>query len=149
MTDDTIKRASFGFDADFGDLSTVKPTGSPAQVKPTAKRATKPKAAQPKTIAKAPRKAKAKPAVRQAQDELADRLAKSQGFTSREAVPVPPPAPPAPVLMKKRRRVQHAEPVDQLSIRGPVRVLNDFIDYCEAHKLSYWEGMERLVADAK
>jgi len=140
MTDDTIKRASFGFDADFGDLSNVKPTGSPVQVKPTAK---------PKTVAKAPRKAKAKPPVRQAQDELADRLAKSQGFTSREAAPVAPPAPAPPVLMKKRRRVQHAEPVDQLSIRGPVRVLNDFIDYCEAHKLSYWEGMERLVADAK
>jgi len=29
-----------------------------------------------------------------------------------------------------------------------VRVLNGFIDYCETHKLSYWEGMERLVEEA-
>ena len=140
MTDDTIKRASFGFDADFGDLSSVKPTG----VAPKPKSASKPKVTKPKAVTKTPRKIKAKPAVRQAQDDLADRLAKSQGFTSREATQ----APAAPVLMKKRRRVHHEEPVDQLSIRGPVRVLNGFIDYCEAHKLSYWEGMERLVEEA-
>lgn len=140
MTDDTVKRASFGFDVDFGDLSNVKPTG--IGIAPQS--APKPKAKAPKPVSKTPRKAKAKPAVRKAQDDLADRLAKSQGFTSREAGA----APAAPMLMKKRRRVQHDEPVDQLSIRGPVRVLNDFIDYCEAHKLSYWEGMERLVQDA-
>jgi len=102
MTDDTVKRTNFGFDADFADLSTVRPTGSPVK----AKAAPKPKAAKPKAVTKA-------------------------------------------LLMKKRRRVQHAEPVDQLSIRGPVRVLNGFIDYCEAHKLSYWEGMERLVAEVE
>lgn len=138
MSDDTIKRASFGFDADFGDLSTVKPTGA----SPKPKGATKPKPTKPKAVTTTPRKSKPKPPVRKAQDDLADRLAKSQGFTSREAGQA------APVLMKKRRRVQHDEPVDQLSIRGPVRVLNGFIDYCEAHKLSYWEGMERLVQEA-
>lgn len=138
MTDDTIKRASFGFDADFGDLSNVKPTGT------TPKPTPKPKAVKPKAVTKSPRKPKPKPAVRQAQDALADRLANSQGFTSREAIQ----APAAPILMKKRRRVHHEEPVDQLSIRGPVRVLNGFIDYCEAHKLSYWEGMARLVEEA-
>lgn len=138
MTENTIKRASFGFDADFGDLSSVKPTGTPvAKTKP------KPKAVKPKAPAKTPRKPKVKPALRPDQDELADKLARSQGFTSREASAVQ-----QPILMKKRRRVQHSEPVDQLSIRGPVRVLNDFIDYCEVHKLSYWEGMERLVAKA-
>jgi len=141
MTDDTIKRANFGFDADFADLSTVKPTGATM----TPKAQPKPKASKPKAVTRTSRKVKAKPAVRKAQDDLADRLAQSQGFTSREAKPA---APMTPLLMKKRRRVQHAEPVDQLSIRGPVRVLNGFIDYCEAHKLSYWEGMERLVAEA-
>lgn len=140
MTDDTIKRASFGFDADFGDLSTVKPTGSAPKRKP----ASKPKTSKPKAVTKAPRKPKAKPPVRIAQDDLADRIAKSQGFTSREAGQTQA----IPVLMKKRRRVQHDEPVDQLSIRGPVRVLNGFIDFCEAHKLSYWEGLERLVEEA-
>jgi len=134
MSDDTIKRASFGFDADFGDLSTVQPTGTTP----------KPKAAKPRAVTKTPRKAKPKPPVRKAQDELSDRLAKSQGFTSREASQ----SPAAPVLLKKRRRVQHDEAVDQLSIRGPVRVLNGFIDYCETHKLSYWEGMERLVKES-
>ncbi len=127
---ETPQRASFGFDADFGDLSSVKPTGAP-KVKPAPK---------PKAVKTVPRQAKPKPAVKKAQDALADRLAKSQGFTSREA---------APVLMKKRRRIQHDEPVDQLSIRGPVRVLNGFIDFCEDNKLSYWEGMEALVARTK
>jgi len=141
MTDEIVKRASFGFDADFGDLSKVKPTGPKKTTKPAAK----PKAATPKSAAKSPRKPKSKPPVRQAQEDLADRLAKSQGFTSREAVSHPAP----PVLMKKRRRVQHDEPVDQLSIRGPVRILNGFIDYCEDHKLSYWEGLERLVQEAQ
>lgn len=140
MTDDTIKRASFGFDADFGDLSKVQPTGRTPAPRPVAK----PKTVKPKPVAKAPLKAKSKPPVRKAQDDLADRIAKSQGFTSREASQ--PAA--APILMKKRRRVHHDEPVDQLSIRGPVRVLNGFIDYCETHKLSYWEGMERLVEEA-
>jgi len=138
MSDDKIKRASFGFDVDFGDLSTVKPTGNSSKPR----RVATPKAAKPKAVTKAPRKPKAKPSVRKVQDDLADRLANSQGFTSREAGQA------APILMKKRRRVQHDEPVDQLSIRGPVRVLNGFIDYCEAHKLSYWEGMERLVQEA-
>jgi len=143
MTDETIKRANFGFDADFGDLSTVKPTGTP--IKP--KGGPKVETAKPKTVRKTPVKAKLKPAVRKDQDALADRLAQSQGFTSREApTATPMTSPVAPLLMKKRRRVQHAEPVDQLSIRGPVRILNGFIDYCEANKLSYWEGLEQLVA---
>jgi len=145
MADETIKRANFGFDADFRDLSTVKPSGTP--IKPKA--VPKAKTAKPKTVRKTPLKAKPKPAVRKAQDALADRLAQSQGFTSREATSaIPMISQAAPLLMKKRRRVQHAEPVDQLSIRGPVRVLNRFIDYCEANKLSYWEGLERLVAEA-
>jgi esterase/lipase superfamily enzyme len=147
MTDDTIKRANFGFDVDFDDLSTVKPTGRNAAKAPTTKSDSPALALRPKAVSKTtnkkPRKAKAKPMVRKTQDELADRLARSQGFTSREAVSA------APVLMKKRRRVQHDEPVDQLSIRGPVRVLNGFIDYCEENKLSYWEGMERLVAQSR
>jgi len=70
------------------------------------------------------------------QDAIADKLAQSMGFESREQK--------MPVL-KKRRRTHHDEPVDQLSIRGPVRVLNDFITFCEAEHLSYWEGMERLL----
>ncbi len=142
MTDDIIKRANFGFDADFGDLSSVKPTGrARATPKPAPVVKKLPKISKPKAVTNAPRKAKPKPAVRKVQESLADKLAEKHGFTSREAAP-------APVLLKKRRRIQHDEPVDQLSIRGPVRVLNGFIDYCDANKLSYWEGMERLVTEA-
>jgi len=63
------------------------------------------------------------------------------GFASREAA--------QPMLLKKRRRTHHDEPVDQLSIRGPVRVLNDFITHCEDQGVSYWEGMETLLDMAK
>jgi len=141
MPDEISKRASFGFDADFGDLSKVKPTGTPRAIPPKPK-TSKPKTAPASLTKPKARKTKPKPRVRKTQDDLADKLAKSQGFTSREAQA-------APLLMKKRRRVQHDEPVDQLSIRGPVRVLNGFIDYCEANKLSYWEGLERLVTEAE
>lgn len=130
MTDDTNetrpKPASFGFDAQFADLSNIKPaTRAPAPKKP------KPKA---KPKAKAP--ASAKPAVLIEREDMADRLAKSMGFESREQ---------KELVLKKRRRTHHNEPVDQLSIRGPVRVLNAFITYCETENLSYWEGMEALL----
>jgi len=76
MADDRPKPASFGFDADFADLSTVKPSSAAAGPKP---RQSKPKGAQ---------------------------------------------------LSK---------------IRGPVRILNDFITYCETEHLSYWEALEKLL----
>lgn len=124
MTDNRPKPASFGFDADFADLSKVKPiTRAPSPKSKTIKKKAKPKAA-------------AKPAVLKEREQMADKLARSMGFESREQK--------TPVL-KKRRRTHHDEPVDQLSIRGPVRVLNDFITYCETEHLSYWEAMERLL----
>lgn len=118
------KPASYGFDLDFDDLSAAIPATRAAAPKP-----------KPKAVKKAPTKPAAKPAVRDAQD----RLAKSMGFTSREAVTVPP------VTLKRRRRTQHDEPVDQLSVRGPVRILNAFIEHCESQNLSYWEGLEILL----
>ena len=77
-----------------------------------------------------------KPAVLKKQDEIAEKLAKSLGFESREQ---------KTLVLKKRRRTHHDEPVDQLSIRGPVRILNDFITYCETEHLSYWEALEKLL----
>ena len=94
----------------------------------------KPKAAKPSPKPK-PAKTK-KPAVLKEREQMADKLAKSMGFESREQ---------KPLVLKKRRRTHHDEPVDQLSIRGPVRVLNDFITYCETNHLSYWEAMEQLL----
>ena len=126
MTDDTRpKPASFGFDMNFEDLSTVKPA-------PT-------RAAEP--VKKDPKRAAPKPAVLKAREAASDKIAKSMGFSSREAA--------KPIMLKKRRRTHHDEPVDQLSIRGPVRILNDFITHCEDQGLSYWEGLETLLDTAK
>ena len=126
MTDDIRpKPASFGFDADFADLSSVKPMS----------RAASPKKDSPK-IAKPRSKPAPKPAVLKEREQISDKLAKSMGFESREQ---------KPIMLKKRRRTHHDEPVDQLSIRGPVRVLNDFITYCETQNLSYWEAIEELL----
>lgn len=130
MTETRPKPASFGFDADFSDLSTVKP----ATRAPAAKTA-KPVQPKPKTV-KPRAKAAPKPAVLAEREQMADKLAKSMGFKSREQ---------KPIMLKKRRRTHHDEPVDQLSIRGPVRVLNEFITFCEKEHLSYWEALESLL----
>jgi len=134
MTDDTRpKPASFGFDMNFEDLSTVKPA-------PT--RAAEPvKKPRPAAVKKDPKRAAPKPAVLKAREAASDKIAKSMGFSSREAA--------KPIILKKRRRTHHDEPVDQLSIRGPVRILNDFITHCEDQGLSYWEGLETLLDTAK
>ena len=136
MTNDRPKPASFGFDADFSDLSTVQPATRAATAKPVAakKAPSKPKKAAAKPRPKS--KAAPKPAVLKEREQMADRLAQSMGFESREQ---------KTLVLKKRRRTHHDEPVDQLSIRGPVRVLNEFITYCETQHLSYWEAMEQLL----
>lgn len=150
MIDDTRpKPASFGFDIDFDDLSAAKPASivrpakaAPAPPKPaaikTSEQGSAPRAATPTSapLKKPKPKAAKKPKVLQERQDMADKLAKSMGFQSREQ---------QPQLLKKRRRTHHDEPVDQLSIRGPVRVLNEFITYCETEHLSYWEAMERLL----
>lgn len=131
MTDDRPKPASFGFDANFDDLSNVLPSTRITDPKPTR---AKPKAV--KAGSKPSSKAIPKPVVLKGRAEMADKVAKSLGFESREQ---------KTLVLKKRRRTHHDEAVDQLSIRGPVRVLNDFITYCENEHLSYWEAMERLL----
>jgi len=132
MADERPKPASFGFDADFADLSTVKPSSAAARPKPVRSKPKAPKLQTPSTV----KKKTPKPAVLKERAEMAERLAKSMGFESREQ---------KTVILKKRRRTHHDEPVDQLSIRGPVRVLNDFITFCETEHLSYWEALEKLL----
>jgi len=135
MSDDTRpKPASFGFDMNFEDLSTVKPLAP----KPVSKvKRPKPAAVKPTAGLK---KEVPKPAVLKEREAASDKIAKSMGFSSREAA--------KPITLKKRRRTHHDEPVDQLSIRGPVRILNDFITHCEDQGLSYWEGLETLLETA-
>lgn len=126
---DRPKPASYGFELDFNDLSKTKPMPAPGGPKKPV--ATKP----PKLDKPKPRKPQAKS---KSKTDATDNLAKDMGFTSREQGR-------AQVVLKKRRRVHHNEPVDQLSIRGPVRVLNKFIEHCEAHNLSYWEALDKLL----
>ena len=135
MTEERPKPASFGFDADFEDLSKVKPATRGGGVKSAKPKPTsKPKAVKPK--AKSKSQQPSMPAVLTERAAMADKVAQSMGFQSREQ---------KTLVLKKRRRTHHDEPVDQLSIRGPVRVLNDFITYCETQNLSYWEAMEKLL----
>ena len=131
MSDDRPKPASFGFGDDFSDLSNVKPS-TRTTVSQTETSAPKPV----KAVKKTKPKVQAKHAVLKQRADMADKVAKSMGFESREQ---------KPLVLKKRRRTHHDEPVDQLSIRGPVRVLNEFITFCETEHLSYWEAMEQLL----
>jgi len=142
MTDtNRTKPASYGFDLDFDNLANVKPMAAPgaAPVKAAAKTLPVAKApvSKPK-VAKAPNQGRPapKPQVLKEREQASDAIAKSLGFSTRES---------APAVLKKRRRTHHDEPVDQLSIRGPVRILNRFIDHCENNNLSYWEALEALV----
>lgn len=134
-TNERPKPDSFGFDIDFNDLSKVKPKTVNPAIKSTQQ--IKPKTA---SKAKAAKTRHSKPNVLKAREAASDKIAKSMGFASREA---------QPILLKKRRRTHHDEPVDQLSIRGPVRVLNDFISLCETQGVSYWEGLETLLDMSK
>jgi len=129
------KPASYGFDLDFNDLSKTKPMPAPgARTKPQAAKADPKKDLdQSKPTRKAQNTSKTR-----SKTNATDRLAEGLGFTSREQSA-------RPVVLKKRRRVHHTEPVDQLSIRGPVRVLNQFIEHCEHHNLAYWEALEKLL----
>lgn len=153
MTDtDRPKPASYGFDLDFANLANVKPMPVPGAniagkdaLKPAGKPAKTPrvkpqaKKAPGKPVLTTPSEARApsdKPQVLKAREQAADAIAKSMGFAAREQTPV---------VLKKRRRTHHDEPVDQLSIRGPVRILNLFIDHCENNNLAYWEALEALL----
>jgi len=143
----------YGFSSSFDDLSAVQPSRTAPKAASTK---SKPKKSVTKK-AKAPPKTSSKPssqtgikgkgaAKTKAMSKLAalhqesDTVAKNLGFASREA---------QPIVLKKRRRTHHDEPVDQLSIRGPVRILNDFINHCETENLSYWEGLEALLQSSK
>ena len=124
IKENPAKPMDYGFSSQFDDLSKISP------------RKRKPKKASPKANKSGQGAAKKPKALKTQNPVSADTVAKAHGFSSREAIPL---------LLKKRRRTHHDEPVDQLSIRGPVRILNNFIIYCEKQGLSYWEGLEALL----
>lgn len=81
-------------------------------------------------------KPKVEPEARRREDaqlvEEIDRVGERHGFESRESVKA----------MSRRKSVG---PTAALNVRCPVRVLNPFIRFCEAERLTYWEAIERLM----
>ena len=63
-----------------------------------------------------------------------DRMAEQHGFHSRE--------PGEEKIVRRRREVG---PSAQLNVKCPVPVYNRFIRFCDQERLSYWEGIERLL----
>lgn len=65
-----------------------------------------------------------------------DMIGKDHGFT-KASVPSSNP--------KRRRTAMQGEPQHQISIKGPVRVMERLIDYCDKERLAYWEAIEKLL----
>lgn len=65
-----------------------------------------------------------------------DRLAEEHGFPSREA------GAGGEAILRRRRDVG---PSAQLNIKCPVPVHNRFVRFCDAERLTYWEGVARLL----
>lgn len=63
-----------------------------------------------------------------------DRVADAHGFHSREAG--------QEKIIRRRREVG---PSAQLNVKCPVPVYNRFVRFCDLERLSYWEGIERLL----
>ena len=63
-----------------------------------------------------------------------DRVAEKLGFPSRE------------VPTRRKRRIAVDEPTDQLNLRAAITDINQFVEWCEAERMSYREGFGRLVA---
>ncbi|MGI4829823.1 MAG: hypothetical protein ACRYFU_16755 [Janthinobacterium lividum] len=72
--------------------------------------------------------------------EVSDRLAAQHGFSSREA------SPPAKVVGGRRHaRGVAVEETRQLSIRMPLSLYNDFLDFADSRKMTYNEAIRTLL----
>jgi len=69
-----------------------------------------------------------------------DTIGREHGF----AKPSVPAAPP-----RRRRTAMQGEPQHQISIKGPVRVMERLIEYCDRERLAYWEAIEKFLDDAQ
>ena len=63
-----------------------------------------------------------------------DRVGDAHGFHSRESG--------HEKILRRRREVG---PSAQLNVKCPVPVYNRFVRFCDLERLSYWEGIERLL----
>jgi len=66
-----------------------------------------------------------------------DAAGEKHGFTSRSG---------EEKIINRRKNVG---PTAALNVRCPVRVFNPFVQFCENERLSYWEGIERLMKLAR
>ena len=48
-----------------------------------------------------------------------------------------------PVQIPRRQKL--TEPSTQIGIKGPIRVVARFIEFCEERRYPYWEGIEVLM----
>src|SRR5689334_9565589 len=71
----------------------------------------------------------------QPHDDRVDTAADRHGFVSRE---------PAEQPVRRERIGATAT----LHTRAPVRVYNQFVQFCEANRMSYWQGIEELMKRA-
>ncbi len=63
-----------------------------------------------------------------------DAAAAGQGFVSREP-------------MVRVERVRGGEPIDVLSVKGPLAVLNRFKQYCNDTGQPYWRALDSMLRD--
>jgi hypothetical protein len=63
-----------------------------------------------------------------------DAAAEGHGFVSREP-------------MVRVERVRGGEPIDVLSVKGPLAVLNRFKRYCNETGLPYWRALDQMLRD--
>ena len=63
-----------------------------------------------------------------------DAAAEGHGFVSREP-------------MMRVERVRGSEPIDVLSVKGPLSVLNRFKQYCNDTGQPYWRALDAMLRD--
>jgi hypothetical protein len=63
-----------------------------------------------------------------------DAVAEGHGFVSREP-------------MTRVERVRGNEPIDVLSVKGPLTVLNRFKQYCNQTDQPYWRALDQMLRD--
>ena len=63
-----------------------------------------------------------------------DAAAEGHGFVSREP-------------LARVERVRGSEPIDVLSVKGPLSVLNRFKRYCNETDQPYWRALDQMLRD--
>jgi hypothetical protein len=77
---------------------------------------------------------------RREENDRVDTISRDHGF-SKPSAPAPTP--------RRQRNTNPGEPMHQISIKGPVRVMERLMAYCDSERLPYWEAIERLMDKAE